>query len=417
MNLLVVGLNHRTAPVEVRERLAVTRDQLPDALGHLKRVLSQGLILSTCNRAEFYTLSQDHTSEARLKEFVSGYFHVSLAGLAGHLYSYAHQECVHHLFRVASGLDSMILGESQILGQVRDAFAAATKAKTVGGPLSRLFHQAIRVGKRARRETRIGHNALSVSRACVELARHNLGDLSTKRVLVIGIGDAGKLAARALRDDGVGQVVVTNRTYARAVELAWELDGSALPFEVLPAALAESDIVISSTDSPEHLLTLELVGRAMEGRGDRLLFLMDIAVPRDIDPTVREVPGVVLYDIDDLEAVSQANKAERLREAGKAEALVHQEVQQFMEWWRSLDVVPTIAALREWAESMRLRELKKTLKRLPDLSPQERERLDSLTRAIVKKLLHQPIADLRERKDPGRAQLVQELFRFQEREG
>lgn len=414
MKFLVIGLNHRTAPLEIREKLAVTREQLPKALETLKNRLGQGVILSTCNRSEFYTVSNDSRTEARLKGFISGWSHIPLPKLAPHLYVYYQEECVRHLFRVASGLDSMILGESQILGQVRDAFGAAAQAKAVRGPLSRLFHQALRVGKRVRRETALGQNALSVSRACVELARRCLGDLGSFRVTVIGAGEAGRLAAKAFKDSGTSQILVTNRNFLRAMEVARELGGEALPMERLPWALAHSDIVISCTDAPEPILRRAEVEAAMQHRSGRPLFLIDNAVPRDIDPSVKELPNVYLYDVDDLEAVSQANRLEREKEAEKAELIVREEMERFMAWWRSLEVVPTIAQLRERAEAIRQRELSKTLRKLEGLPPEQAERLDALTKAIVKKLLHHPITFIKERRSAIHIQVARELFQLEE---
>ncbi len=411
MRLLVVGLNHRTAPLEVRELLAVTEDRVGKALGTLKSHLGQGVILSTCNRSEVYTLGIDEGLEERVKAFITSYFGVAEGEVESYLYSHQDEACVEHLFRVASGLDSMILGESQILGQVKNAFAAATANGAVHGPISRLFHQTFRVGKRARRETEIGRHAISVSRACVELVRRILGEVSQLRVLVIGAGDAGNLAAKALRDSGVSQLVVTNRTHWRAEELAAELGGEAVPFEEMGAYLAEVDVVISSTGSPGYVLSKSDIEEAVEQRRNGPLFLMDIAVPRDIEPTVGEINDVFLYDIDDLEMVSEANLLERQKEAQRAQVIVDQEVERFMKWWRSLDVVPTVAALRQWGEDIRRREVKKTLKRLKGrLSPEEEERLEAMSRAIVKKLLHNPTTLLKERRSPSHPQLARELF-------
>ena len=276
--------------------------------------------------------------------FISGYFAVSPGELAPYMNYYQQEKAVAHLFRVSAGLDSMILGESQILGQVRNAYGAATRAGTAGGVMAKLFHQALRVGKRARRDTGIGRNALSVSRACVKLAHRALGDLRGRRVMVVGVGEAGKLAARALEENGVGDIVVTNRTLERAQELAEELGGRAVPFDQWVSLLEEVDIVVSCTGSPGYVLTLEIARQALERRrsaeGARRsptdpVFLIDIAVPRDIDPRVRQLENAHLYDIDDLETVSEANRRERAREAEKVEAIIGEEVTRFMEWWES----------------------------------------------------------------------------------
>ena len=320
---LVVGLNHRTAPLAVRERLSVPRVQLAEALKVMESCTSRGVILSTCNRSEFYTFhatspqGKSATNEAlgKVKHFLSDYFEVPLSEVERYLYTYWQDECVLHLFRVTAGLDSMILGEEQILGQVRDAFAVASQANTVHGPLSNLFHQALRVGKLVRGETDISRDALSISRACVELAKRLLGDLGQLRVLVIGAGEAGKLAGMALALAGIREILVTNRADQRALDLAGELHGRAIPFEQMPPSLEEVDIVIGATGAPQHVVDVNMVRSAMLARPDRPLFLIDIAVPRDIDPASREIRNVFLYDVDDLEMVSETNRLEREQEA------------------------------------------------------------------------------------------------------
>ena len=414
MEFLVVGLNHRTAPLEIRERLTVTKAQLPEALEAMGSRVSQGVILCTCNRSEIYTLGPEHHLKESLDEFLVDYFDVALTEVDRYLYSYRHEECVRHLFRVASSLDSMIMGEGQILRQVRDAFDTAANANTVKGPLSRLFHQALRVGKRVRRDTSISRNALSVSRTCVELARRLLGDLGQLRVMVIGTGDAGKLAARALKESGVNEVVVTNRTYERAVELAHELAGEAVPFQDMSAILKDMDIVISSTGSPGYVLEAGMVREAMSFRPERSLCLIDIAVPRDIDPAAVQLNNVFLYDVDDLQAVSDTNRLEREREAQWAEEIVTDEVEQFLDWYRTLDVIPTITALRTRAEEMREREMAKLLRQLDHkLTSREVEAMETMTRAIVKKLLHSPTAYLKEHRSPDKLQMARELFNLE----
>ena len=410
MEFLVVGLNHRTAPLEVREQLAVTKAQLPEALRAMGSYVSQGVILCTCNRSEVYTLGPDGHRE-HSQQFLGDYFNISPIDADRYLYTYGHEECVHHLFRVASSLDSMILGEGQILRQVRDSFEAAVQANTVQVPMSRLFHQALRIGKRVRHDTGIARNAMSVSRACVQLARQLLGELRQLTVMVLGTGDAGKLAARALRESGVNRMVVINRTFHRAEELACELEGEAVPWANMPNVLKDVDIVISSTGSPGYVLGAGAVQEAMSVRPERPLFLIDIAVPRDIEPAVNQVNNVFLYDVDDIQTVSDTNRQEKERDAQRAEEIVNQEVSQFLQWYRTLDVLPTIASLRKRGEEIREGELAKLLKRLDHkLTPEEMESLGAMTRAIVNKLLHDPTAYLKERRDPADARLLRELF-------
>ena len=314
MEFLVVGLNHRTAPVEVRERLSLNKEQLPEALSAMNSHGASGVILSTCNRSEFYTLElpeEAASAEAgadRVKQFLVERFGISLLDVDRYLYVYRGYDCIHHLFRVASSLDSMILGEEQIIGQVRDAYEAATTAGTAQGPLAQLFQQALRVGRRVRRETGISRNALSVSRACVEMAKSVLGDLSSSRVLVVGAGEAGELAAEVLSLSGVTDITVTNRTFQRAEELAASLSAQAITFDGMPKALRESDIVIGCTGSPGYVLEAGLIGDTMAVRPERPLLLIDIAVPRDIDPEAAQVQNVFLNDVDDLESASQVSR-------------------------------------------------------------------------------------------------------------
>ncbi|MBI4200467.1 MAG: glutamyl-tRNA reductase [Chloroflexi bacterium] len=410
MRIVVVGLNHTTASLAVRERVAVAAGELGEALEALRARVGNGVVLSTCNRSEVYALvaSLPRGVDA-LKGFFSAYHRAARRSLEPHWYVHIHRQAVHHLFRVAAGLDSLILGEAEVLGQVRDAYAAASERGLCGGTMARLFHQALRVGKRARRETAIGRHALSVSRAAVELGRQVLGDVRGKRVLVVGLGDAGVLAARALADAGAGEVAVTNRTFRRAEELARQLGGVAVPFDNLVEALAKADILVSATGSPGYVLDVQTVALA-RAASQRPLVLVDIAVPRDIDPRVSEVPGVHLYALDDLEALAETNRRQRQQEAERVEVIVGEEVDRFVGWLSSLESVPTVAALRERAESIRARELARLLRRLSLLPDGQRESVEAFSRAMVKKLLHEPIVALKGQRDPARLQVARELF-------
>lgn len=444
--LLVLGLNYRTAPLELRERLTVDAAALPAALDELNRRVAPGVILSTCNRLEVYTLAADKGGAAaagedlpgRLRDFVADYWGVPAAELRPYCYDYSERECVRHLFRVASGLDSMVVGEWEILGQVRAAFSAASERGYVRGPLSRLFHQALRAGRRVHHAAELdlrvmGSRRRSVSLVGVQLAHRLLGDLAERRVLIIGAGDAGQLTGRALAAAGAENLVVTNRTYDRAERLSGELGGTAAPFEQLYQTLAESDAVISTTASPDYLLRREPVAEVMELRGGRPLLLIDIAVPRDIEPAVGLLEGVRLCDIDALRADSEADNAILKPAAARAEELVAEETGKFWEWWESLDTISAIAALRKGAETIRRAEVEKTLRRMqrrqsggaadsaaatdgdeasgegPGLEELAAQ-LDALTGALVKKLLHSPTAYLRAAKDPLRQQLIGEVF-------
>ncbi len=419
MEFLVVGLNHRTAPVEVREHLSLNKEQLPEVLSAMSGQQVGGVILSTCNRSEFYTLDlpndDPETSADRVKKFLVERFGISLLDIDRYLYVYRGYDCIHHLFRVSSSLDSMILGEEQIIGQVRDAYEAATTAGTAQGPLAQLFQQALRVGRRVRRETGISRNAFSVSRACVEMAKSVLGDLSSSRVLVVGAGEAGELAAEVLSLSGVTDITVTNRTFQRAEELAANLSARAVPFDGMPKALQDTDIVIGCTGSPGYVLRADLIGNTMAARPDRPLLLIDIAVPRDIDPEAAQVKNVFLNDVDDLESATQASREKKAREAEWAEELATDEAQQFRQWCLDLEALPTVIKLRNRADQVRSFELNKTLRKLNGrLDEEALESLDAMTRAIVNKLLHDPTMFLKERKGPDELKVAREIFRLGE---
>ena len=409
MKVFALGLSHMTAPLEIRERVAFTKDELPGALRSLSDTFGDVVILSTCNRTEVYSTTPDgKTPKDELVSFLAQKTDLSTDSLSGYMYFYEQEDAIRHLFRVAAGLDSMILGESQILGQVRDAYSNAVAQGCARGVISKVFHHGMRVGKKARTETRIGENALSIGSAAVERAKGVLGDIHGRRVMVIGAGDAGKLVARAMKDRGAGQIVVVNRTLKRAEEIAQELGGEAKSFDDLKGLLETMDVVVSSTDSQELVLTRDLVARASARRNGTPLLVVDIAVPRDVDPAIGELPGVSLHNLDDLQTVSQANRREREKEAERVEEIVGQEVYKFNEWWSSLRVAPGIALLREQAEQVRLKELKKTLKQMPNVTKEDAARIETLSEAIVKKLLHRPITALKE--DPSYLKAVQDLF-------
>ena len=362
MKIVLVGLNHKAAPVEVRERLAFTDAELPSALKALSEYVVEGAILSTCNRTEAYAVANLSSAGAEvLKRFLSEYHDVPVGQFEPYLYVYSGQDAIRHLFRVASGIDSMVLGEPQILGQVKDAFEQADANGSIGRILSALFRHAIAVGKKTRTETDISKNAASISYAAVELAKKIFGDLTRCTVLIVGAGEVGKLTARTLLDNSAGALLVANRTYSRALDLANRFNGKAVEFSSLREAIASSDIVISSTGGSQYIVTAEMVKYALQQRRNRPMFLIDIAVPRDIDPQVDKLENAFLYNIDDLQAVREANLREREKEARKAESIVDAETAKFLHWWSTLDVVPTIAALCDKLEDIRQAEMAKTL--------------------------------------------------------
>lgn len=417
MALFVSGINHRTAPVALREQLALEEEKLREVFRELVAggAVAEVVILSTCNRVEVYGVA-DVPGEARGVAFrhLAQQRGVDVAALDGLLYTHQDADAVRHTFRVAASLDSMMVGEPQILGQVKDAFALAQTCSGVGPTLHAMFTQAFAVAKRVRTETEIGRHAVSVSFAAVELAKKIFAGLGGRAVLLIGAGTMGELAARHLVEQGAFPIYVANRTWTRAQDMARALAGTAVPFDELTTAMAAVDIVITSTGAPEPLVTRETVQRLMHDRRGRSLFFIDIAVPRNVEASVNTLPGVYCYDIDDLQQVVDANVRERAREAQRAEALVEREVGKFLARLSDVEVIPTIVSLRERLEAIRLGEVRKTLTRLPDANAETREAIDALSSAIVNKILHAPITKLREssRAGAGRSwmELVHELF-------
>jgi glutamyl-tRNA reductase len=413
LSLLVLGLDHRTAPVDLRERLSVEREQLPAALGQLTDYVPQSVILSTCNRTEVYAYDRDDIGlVGRVGDFLIAYSGVEGFELERHLYQAWEEDCVHHLFRVSGGLESMIVGERQILGQVRAAFSMATENGSAQSPLTRVFHSALRAGRRVHRETNIGRHSRSVSQAAVQLARGLFDRLDDRRALVIGAGDAGRMVARALSDAGVRQITVTNRTQWRADDLARELGGVSVPFDHLEATLAEADLVISSTGSPGHVVDASVIESAVANRiGSAPLMLIDIAVPRDVDPAAADLPNVRLYDIDALGRVAESSVDSLDAEIRAASSIVDEEWTRFLERWNSSDTMDLVVAMRRRAEEVRRLEVERTLALLgEDVDGETAERLHAMTTALVKKLLHQPTVGLRSANNASVFPLAKQLF-------
>lgn len=410
--LTLLGASHHDAPLDARERLTVAADDLPILLGKVVERFGAGAIIVTCNRFEIY-LAGDYQRDSVLdflvqeaginSELADRYFQYRLDG-----------DAVDHLYSVAAGLDSMVLGESEILGQVRAAFSGAVAAGADDAVLSRLFHTAIRVGRRARSETRIGHHTLSLSSIAAEQARTLHPEVDSATVLMVGAGDAGRLAAEALVEHGVGGVLVANRTAHRAELMADDFGGQAVPFDRLVDALSESDVVIAASGSPDHVLSGPQVKEAMARRDGRPLVAIDIGLPRDFDPVVRDIPGVEYRDLDDLQAIAAGHFRSREAEAVKVRAIVEEEAHRFSVWWEQLRIVPTISALTERAELLRRTEVAKSISRL-DLSEDQVRQLEAMTRALVKQILHDPISVLRERGDRDvYVDALRTLFRLDE---
>ena len=413
MAIVVVGLNHTTAPLAVRERLAFSATALAHALAHFRPPeVTELVILSTCNRVELYMQTDDiATSTASCEAFLTACHDVPAEQFRPHLYQFSDLEAVRHLFRVAASLDSLVLGEPQILGQVKAAYLAAQTAERTGVMFSQLFERALSVAKEVRSATGISDHAVSVSYAAVELAKKIFESLQQRTVMVLGAGDTAELAVRHLATHGVTNIFIANRTTERAERLAQALQAKAIPWTAFPEHLAYTDIVISSTGAPHTIIDPPMVREAIRARRSRPMFFIDIAVPRDIDPTVNTLENVFLYDIDDLHNVVQENRRAREREALAAEELVWQEVRQFQQWLTARDAVPTIVALRQRAETIRVQELDKALAKLGPLDDRQRRTLEALTSGIVNKLLHAPTVYLKRSSGAGQVRDVVHLVR------
>jgi len=396
--LLALGVSHKTAPLDLRERLSLTEGRAVSALRELTDAagIHEAAAISTCNRTELYLIVSDPVeAESTALGVLTRQAGIRPTELLGHLYSLRAGEAARHLLRVTAGLDSMIVGEAEIQGQVKRAYELAMVEGGTGPILNRLFRGALAAGGRAREETGISEKGVSVPSVAVELARRALGDLSDRRVLVVGAGETAELVARALVARGVHSVFVANRHYDRAIGLAQRFEGSAVRFEELPEQLTEADIVVSATNSPHHIVERDDLAQVMAERNERPLLAIDIAVPRDIDPTCREIPGVTVHDIDDVQQIVERNTSGREAEARRAERIIEVELDRFERWLASLEVVPTISALRESGDEIVRRLLAENEGRWESLSEADRERLEAMAKAIASRLLHEPTLRMR----------------------
>ena len=394
--LVLIGINHKTAPIELRERIAISRDDLPDATRALAAQpgVSECMIVSTCNRVEI--LAAVESPETDLTQFLHNHFGLDQALLAPHIYEHRDQQAVRHLFRVSASLDSMVVGEPQILGQVKEAFATARAAGTVSGQLEHLLQSAFAAAKRVRTETAIGSNSVSIASVAVELARKIFGSLQGRTVFLVGAGKMSELAARHLVQQGAGAILVTNRTLERARQLAEPFAGRVIPFDKLYETATEADIVISSTGAPHPIFRREHGQQFMHRRRNRPMFFIDIAVPRDVDPEMNKVEGIFVYDIDDLQAVAASHIAERQSQAGDAETLINAEVERFHQRRRTVNVAPAIVSLQRQAEEIRANELKRMHAKLGVFSEEQLAAIEALTRGLVNKFLHPPMQALKQ---------------------
>jgi len=418
-HILLVGVNHTTAPVALRERLAVGGTGLADALtrfgqsnGHGPTLFPEGVILSTCNRLEIYAVAGDpDLGRKELIQFLSQDRRVPAEEFVSSLYFKSDTDAVTHLTRVACGLDSMIVGEPQVLGQVTEAYRAALGQQATGPVLNTLFRHAIQAGKRARTETAISQYSTSVPSAAAALAEQAMEHLEGRVVLVMGAGEMGQIAARALVARGASSIIAANRTYDRALVLARELNGEAMTFERQAEGLARADIVVTATDAPHVIVTPEKVTAAMAQRPERPMLIIDIAVPRDTAPAVADIAGVTLFDIDDLRDVVNGNLAARECEIPRVESIAADEASAFMAWFRALDAVSTIADLRRQAEAVKAEELNKALRRLGDLDDRQREVVRAMAHGLVNKLLHEPTVRLKHHAAGGDGYLYTDVVR------
>lgn len=406
MSIVLVGLNHKTAPVEVRERLAFTDAACSESLRALVdgEVVREGLIVSTCNRVEVLAASAKQRgaeASARLSSFLGESRSVPEDIFRNHLYTHSDEAAVRHLFRVASSLDSMVVGEPQVLGQVRHAYSLAVSAGTAGRVLHRLVHHAFHVAKRVRSETGIAASAVSISFTAVELGKKIFGSLKGATVLVVGAGEMAELAARHLASAGASRILVSNRTHATAQELAVGFGGEAVAFDSLADRLAEADVIICSTGADRYIITPEMAERARAARRNRPAFFIDISVPRNVDPAVGQLDNLFVFDVDDLEAVIASNIREREREAERAELIVASEVMQFQQALRNLDIGPTVGALKERLQAIAREELKRQRARLGELTPKQERAVEALLLSTVNKIAHPVIDRMRRSQDTG----------------
>jgi len=415
MRISLVGINHQTAPVNVREKVAISSKKLYDALPMLRSHISRGIILSTCNRTEVYTVdSDDGRAERSSLDFLKARLDIPDVTLPQYVYLLENKTAVEHLFRVASGLESMIVGEFEVLGQVGHALEVAERAGMVNLPLRHIFQSAIRTGRRVREETGISRNALSISSVAVDLAARTVGDLKECKMLVIGAGEAGRLVAKAAKDRGISHMVIVGRTQERASALAAQLGGTPINPSNINEELLTTNIVVTCAGAPHRILSVGQVKRAMEKRPRLPLVIIDIAVPRNVEPAVGQIRNVFLHNIDDLIGLSNLNHKQRENEIQKVAQIVSDELDKFTSWWQEFKVRPLIRAMMRKAEEIRCAQLNRTLKKLQPLSDEERDSLDAMTKSIVTKILNDPVQYLKANGSNNYAEMVRELFRLNE---
>ncbi len=412
----IIGLNHNTAPLEVREKFYIKEGSIPDILARIQQEgINEAVVLSTCNRTEIYYSGDNNDAMVKkIRHVLSDAVKAGADVFDRYTYSFRDEDAFRHLFLVASGLDSMVIGEPEIFGQVKEAYRIAASSKTTGFFLNKTFHKTFNVAKRIRTETKIGYNPLSISSMAVELARRIFGSLDEKKILVVGAGEMCEVALKYFQREGVPDIFITNRTFQKARKLADEIIGEARPFESLFELLTVVDVVLTSTGSDVPLIAPDMLHTAMKKRKNRPLFFIDIAVPRDVDPAVNDMDNVYLYDIDDLKDLSLKHLSNRVKESEKAQVIIEDEASRFSEWLDKVDVNPLISHITATADIIRAREVKRTIARLPDRDPEVAAAMDAMTRSIVNKLVHPYLALLKDTQDPAVFDALKKLFQFEE---
>ncbi len=411
MRFLLTGIDYRTSPVSLRDKVSIAPERLPVFLASLKKSVNHAVILSTCNRTEIYTVESDYVNPKNVNyDFLFGLFDKYDEDITTFRYEFRDMKAVEHLYRVASGLESMVVGEYEILGQVKEAIDAAEKADMVNLPLRELFNSAIRTGRKVRTKTDISRNALSVSSVAIEFASSILGKLSTKKMLIVGTGEAGRLVARIAIERGIKNISVSSRTRERAEEFAAQLNCRSFAIAEIEHELEKADILITCAGAPHRIIDHDIVRRVMQKRDHIPMIIIDIAMPRNVQPDVSEVKNVYLYNIDDLNRVCNLNREQRENEIFLAENIIREELAKFYIWWHQLKSRPVITSLMEKAEKIRLAQLKQTVKKLPPLTDEQKQSLDAMTRAIVTKILADPINYLKTDNDGRYLDAIKEIF-------
>jgi glutamyl-tRNA reductase len=415
MHILIFGLNHNTAPIEIREKLYIPEEKVPDILSKITTShIREAVIVSTCNRTEIYFCTEDSDKSLDIiNNMLFTDFGIKQDWIGNYTYCFQDEDAYKHLFLVASGLDSMVIGEPQILGQVKDAYRTATLQNTTGFFLDKTFHKTFNVAKRIRTETRIGYNPISISSMAIELAKNIFGELNKKKILVIGVGEMCEIALKYFKKEGLNEIFIVNRTFQYAQELSEAIIGIPYPFQEIPELLTKVDMVLSSTGSEKPIIDKTLVNAVMKKRKNKPLFFIDIAVPRDVDPGVNDIENVYLYDIDDLKELSQKHLSDRVKESEKAMSIIEEEISNFTTWIKRLDVNPLITHIIGTVDKTREKELKKIVPKLKDVDEETLKLVDILTKNIVNKLIHPHISMIKHNEDPVAVDIIKKIFSFE----